>query len=520
MRLGWCWPVLIVGWLAAATAFADTRRVAVVIGNNAGSGAQPPLRYAETDAGKMARVLTELGGVRTADLFLLQGRGIAALKQTLTLARQRVAAHQADPANRVILVFYFSGHSDGAALELGRDRLTFSELRRWLSTTGAEVRLALVDSCKSGALLAAKGGTPGPAFQIRLTEDLASSGEAILTSSAADEIALESREIGGSFFTHHFISGLRGAADTSGDRLVTLTEAYQYAYAHTISTTGATVVGPQHPAYDYRLSGQGELVLTELATPNAALELPQGFQRVLVIELVRDQVVTELTADSRALVALQPGRYAVRAWRDGRVFAGRVTVAAGEKRQVRWEELAAIMTSAPRAKGAPHGARLEASDGWRDARSSGRPILQLAAGGQRGVADALGVATSVRVGVRSASPTGLSFAANVSTGTGDRFRETSALLFGGYRFGLDRGALRAWAGLELGGGAIVQSLTSGSSSATPALALAPMAGLSLRVAGPVAVTLEAHLPATLLTRDGEPAMILLPGAWLGLLVSR
>lgn len=347
MRSGWCWPVLIVGWLAAATAFADTRRVAVVIGNNAGSGAQPPLRYAETDAGKMARVLTELGGVRTADLFLLQGRSIAALKQTLTLARQRVAAYQADPANRVILVFYFSGHSDGEALE----------------------------------------------------------------------------------------------------------------------------------------------------------------------------VVTELTADSRALVALQPGRYAVRAWRDGRVFAGRVTVAAGEKRQVRWEELAAMVTSAPRAKGAPHGARLEASDRWRDARSFGRPILQLAAGGQRGVADALGLATSVRVGVRSASSTGLSFAANVSTGTGDRFRETSALLFGGYRFGLDREAFQAWAGLELGGGAIVQSLTAGSSSATPALALAPMAGLSLRVAGPVAVTLEGHLPATLLTRDGGPAMILLPAAWLGLLVS-
>ena len=39
-----------------------------------------------------------------------------------------------------------------------RDRLTFSELRHWLGSTGAEVRLALVDSCKSGALLAVKGG--------------------------------------------------------------------------------------------------------------------------------------------------------------------------------------------------------------------------------------------------------------------------------------------------------------------------------------------------------------------------
>src|SRR5439155_3278375 len=136
------------------------------------------------------------------------------------------------------------------------------DLRKWLAATGVDVKVALVDSCKSGALLQAKGGTRGMPFQIRLTDDLASTGEALLTSSAADEVALESKEIGGSFFTHHFVSGLRGAADASGDGIVTLNEAYQYAYAHTISTTGQTIIGPQHPAYDYRLTGQGELVLT------------------------------------------------------------------------------------------------------------------------------------------------------------------------------------------------------------------------------------------------------------------
>ena len=56
-------------------------------------------------------------------------------------------------------------------------------------------------------------------------DDLASTGEALLTSSAADENALESKEIRGSFFSHHLVSGLRGAADSSGDGQVTLAEA-------------------------------------------------------------------------------------------------------------------------------------------------------------------------------------------------------------------------------------------------------------------------------------------------------
>ena len=176
--------LVVAALFAARPAAADTRRVAVVIGNNAGGGSQPPLRFAETDAGKVARVLVELGGVQRDDLFLLQGRDLASLHQALVLAGRRIAWHQRDPSRRVVLLFYFSGHSDGVALELGRDRLPFAELRRWLRGSGAEVRVALVDSCKSGALLATKGGRPAPTFQIRLTDHLASEGEAVLTSSA------------------------------------------------------------------------------------------------------------------------------------------------------------------------------------------------------------------------------------------------------------------------------------------------------------------------------------------------
>jgi hypothetical protein len=519
MKARCCWLVAIVALLVAGMVRAETRRVAVVVGNNAGSGEQPPLRYAETDAGKMARVLVELGGVAASDLFLLQGRNIAALRQTLALARQRVAAHQENPADRVILIFYFSGHSDGRALELGRDRLAFSELRRWLTGTQAEVRLAFVDSCKSGALLAAKGGTPGPAFQIRLNDELASIGEALLTSSAADEIALESREIGGSFFTHHFISGLRGAADASGDGLVTLTEAYQYAYVHTITTTGATVAGPQHPVYDYRLSGQGELVLTELSRPTALIELPGGFERALVIELVRDQVIAELAADGRAVVAVLPGRYAVRAWREGRAFAGRIQVKAGETRVVRWDELTVMIGPQARAKGSLAADVRTGAAARHTARDAGGLTVLIAGGGQGGVASGLGPLSAIRAGVRSATPSGLSLMLDLGTGTGGQFRETSAFVLGGYRLGLARGPLQAWAGVEAGVGGVLQSSARGASGVTAAVAGGPWAGVSLRVLGRMSASVEGHLPVAALRRDGELAGVLLPAVWLGLLVA-
>jgi hypothetical protein len=323
----------VIAIIAAATVpvLASTKRVAVIVGNNQGNAGRPQLHYAGADAAKFARVLVELGGVAPADLFLLEDQSAAALSKTFEQVRQRVLGFHKDPGVRVIIVFYFSGHSDGVALELGRDRVTFSELRRWLASVGAEVRIAMVDSCKSGALLATKGGKPSAEFQIRMTDELASTGEVLLTSSAADEIALESTEIGGSFFTHHFVSGLRGAADISGDGLVTLTEAYQYAYARTVKTTGETIVGVQHPAYDYRLSGQGELVLAELSKPSGTLQLPSGFDRIVVIDVAHAQVIAEVTAGSRATIAVPPGRYEIRASRSDAMFAGKVTVEHGPR---------------------------------------------------------------------------------------------------------------------------------------------------------------------------------------------
>ncbi len=341
--------VALLALAAPRRAAAETRRLAIVVGNNAGGPADKPLRYAEEDATKVADVLSQLGDVHADSLFLLRGQGRSELADVLRRVTQRVADYRRDPADRSVLLFYFSGHSDGEALELGGDRVPFPELRRWLADTRADVRVAVVDGCKSGALVG-KGGARAPGFEIRLIDQLDASGEAMLTSSAADELALESREIRGSFFTHHLVSGLRGAADTSGDGRITLSEAYQYAFDHTIAATAASGVR-QHPGYDYRISGKGELVLTEIAQPSASLELPDGFERALVLLVRRDQVLAELSGGGARRIALAPGEYAVRVWKGTQAYAARVTVAAGEARNLGWPELQAVASPQVARKG-------------------------------------------------------------------------------------------------------------------------------------------------------------------------
>jgi hypothetical protein len=325
----------------AAPVRAETRRVAVLVGHNAGGAGRPTLRWAEDDAGKVADVLVQLGDVRPADLFLVQGKGGAQVRDAITAAAGAVRSARNAPDDRVVLYFYYSGHSDGSAIELGADRLPFAELKALLTATGADVRVVIVDACKSGALVA-KGGRPGPAFSVDLVDDLTTRGEAMLTSSAADEQSLESSEVRGSFFTHHLVSGLRGAADSSGDGRVTLSEAYDYAFGKTVTSSAATGATPQHPSYDYRLSGRGELVLTEIGARSAAIELPAGFDRALVVAVRRDQIIAEVRADAAHRIAVAPGSYAVRLWRSGAVVAGRLEVGEGALATVRWDDLRPI----------------------------------------------------------------------------------------------------------------------------------------------------------------------------------
>jgi hypothetical protein len=138
-------------------------------------------------------------------------------------------------------------------------------------------------------------------------------GYAYLTSSAEDEAAQESDRIGGSFFTHFLLAGLRGAADLGGDGKITLSEAYQYAFHETLNRTSNSQGGPQHPSYDFRLAGSGDLVLTDLRRSSGRLELPADLGGRVFLRDDRGQLFMELWKPAGAPMTLgvEPGSYQI-----------------------------------------------------------------------------------------------------------------------------------------------------------------------------------------------------------------
>jgi hypothetical protein len=315
-------------------ASAAVQRFAIVVGNNQGYGTDAPLRYAESDAEKMGRVLRELGGYRPENVVLLRGESAGAVEGVLAAVNDRVRAAKAAPGNDAVLFVYYSGHADRRALHLGESRLELSRLAALVRESDANVRLLVVDACRSGALTRVKGGRIVAPFDLG-DEVLAKEGIAFMTASSEDEDAQESDELKGSFFTHALVSGMLGAADDDRDGQVVLEEAYAHAYAATLRSTSTTLAGAQHPAFHYDVRGQGSLVLTRLAASSAErglLTFPGRADFLVMKDSERGEVVGEVPGGRRArTLSLRPGRYFVRGRAPAALLEGNVSIGAGQR---------------------------------------------------------------------------------------------------------------------------------------------------------------------------------------------
>lgn len=302
--------------LAARSAQAETIKFAMIVGNNRGHDASETLRYAELDARKVYNVLTEFGDFSPDRTELLLGADAGSVRQAMERMKRKIndisAKARATENISTLWVFYYSGHAEGDVLELKESSLRWSELNRLLKSSPADVRIAFVDSCQSGRLISNKGGKPGTSYDIRVTDEIHSRGYAIITSSAPNELSQESREIRGAFFTHYLISGLRGAGDASRDGKVTLSEAYEYAYARTLARTSATIGGGQHAMYHFQLEGRGEIVLTQVDKSGSHLAITAKDRgRLVLLDQWAQTIVAEveLRSDQTELLAVRPGDY-------------------------------------------------------------------------------------------------------------------------------------------------------------------------------------------------------------------
>jgi uncharacterized caspase-like protein len=271
---------------AAAPAAARTQpeRWAVVIGaGRYEDPAIPRLRYTVADAEAMHEFLTGPGGFPPDHVLLLTDR--TERKPTLRNLKWALGTFLARSARKDDSVFvFFAGHGapevdprglerDGIAKylvpvdadldDLYATALPMDELSTIFTRIEAERIVVLLDACYSGGA----GGRTFLAKRTRATnlDDLflerltRAKGRAIVSAARPNEVSLELADLGHGLFTHYVLEGLKGAADSNGDAIVTVQELYEYVERE-VAQRSRAVGGSQHPVLKGELEGPLPLV--------------------------------------------------------------------------------------------------------------------------------------------------------------------------------------------------------------------------------------------------------------------
>ena len=336
MRLGVVISLVIA--LASARAHADVERYAVIVGQDAGAADEQRLRFAESDAQQVAELLGEVGGVPDENQVVLRGKSAEQMRRALIATNERIRTGR-NAGRDAVLIVYYSGHGDADALHLGDSQLPLRELEALVRGSAAQVRILVIDACRSGAVTRVKGGRPAPPITLSDTQELDGEGVIVLTASAAGEDAQESDQLGGSFFTHYLLSALRGAADDNADQVVTVAEAFRYTRDRTILASARTLTGVQHPTFHFDVRGRAELALANLGgdKTRGQLTVPTGATWLVSSS---DSIVGEIAADAtHRTLSLRAGRYLVRGRTRDALLEGTVTVASGRETVVATDDL-------------------------------------------------------------------------------------------------------------------------------------------------------------------------------------
>ena len=298
---------------SARTVNDSASQYAILIGANIGGAGQPQLRYAQDDARRMNDVLTELSGYSPNNIIRLNQPTPAQLIAAIDRVAARIVADQiAGNVSRVL--FYYSGHAKATALNLGDNEFPLDDLRARLTGLPSKLTVVVLDACQSGAFSRVKGATAAADFSINSRTRLDATGIAVLASSTGSELSQESENLRSSYFTHHLLVGMRGAADSNRDGRVSVDEGYRYAYNQTLLATAQTAVGGQHVTLEVDLKGYGEIPLSYPQPATAKVELPKELRGHAMIEHLRSRTVIaeiEKVRGAPIRIAVAPGEYRI-----------------------------------------------------------------------------------------------------------------------------------------------------------------------------------------------------------------
>ncbi len=321
-------------------------RYALLVGNNQGGSDRETLRYASQDVMGLKSILQSLCGFPEGNITTLINRTPQDLEKSLKEVLGRTSQSGED-----VLLFYYSGHADGQHLLMGNQRFAMAELRSRLEAFSTKMRIVILDACQSGGFTRSKGGTLAEPFLFK--EDSKIRGEVVLYSSSANENSHESDRFRNSIFTFHFINALRGCGDLSRDGKITLNEAYQYTYNHTVASTALTAGTVQHPGYQFKIQGEGDFVLSDLNMRSQRVVLDRSIDgRVTILDGAGALVVDFVKhSESPVMVALNPGDYRIVRTKGNGRSAARVTVGRNAIVAVGEEKFSPMALQQSRSKG-------------------------------------------------------------------------------------------------------------------------------------------------------------------------
>jgi len=230
------------------------------------------LKWAVNDARAFYRHLVDVIQIPDENVTLLLNKdaGLARLRSALGTHLKKMAGKED------MVIIYFAGHGatekdvlspDGDGLEkyllpydvdprdLYASALPMREISHIFYRIQSQRIIFIADSCYSGA----SGGRTISLSGIRanisdafLDRIAGGKGTVIMTASGANEVSAEDEKLQHGVFTYYLLEGLKGAADTDKDGLVTVDEAYRYVSTHVPRTTGQE----QHPVKKGTVEGR------------------------------------------------------------------------------------------------------------------------------------------------------------------------------------------------------------------------------------------------------------------------
>lgn len=200
----------------------------------------PSLRAAAEDAILVNDAYSSLFPKTTASVLILNED---ATKQNVLATLERVA-NQSEEGDQVVL--FYSGHgftkdgigylapTDTDAANIEHTALSMLDVGKLFSKMKAKQKLMLVDSCYAGAFgLFTRGLRPIETFENLLI----GTGEVVITAGTELQAVVDNTEFGHGLFTYYLVEGMRGEADTDGDRLITVTDLFAYVRRRLVEAT-------------------------------------------------------------------------------------------------------------------------------------------------------------------------------------------------------------------------------------------------------------------------------------------